>query len=228
MAGRISYYGGIVKDGLVLDLDAGKRESYNRTGTSWNDVSGNQNNGTLVNGPTFNSSNGGGIVFDGIDDYLVSPNLNISGNVPITLNFWCNHLSNQASDVVSIFYGTCGSSYQCIGLYYRNSSNFVRFTTWQSSPGDYDTSFVKDFNVWHNWAIVYSNNTVSIYRDGVLDGNGSQSKTINFTSTKLSIGATISCGVQSNVNVSSAIVYNRPLSNQEILQNYNATKGRYL
>jgi hypothetical protein len=69
MAGRISYYGNIVKDGLILDLDAAKRDSYPGTGTTWNDISGNQNNGTLVNGPTFNSGNGGSIVFDGVNDY---------------------------------------------------------------------------------------------------------------------------------------------------------------
>jgi len=47
MSGRIGYYGGIVKDGLVLDLDAGKKDSYNRVGTAWNDISGNAYNGTL-------------------------------------------------------------------------------------------------------------------------------------------------------------------------------------
>ena len=62
MAGRIAYYGGIVKDGLILDLDAAKRDSYPSSGTVWNDISGFQNNGTLINGPTFNSSNSGNIV----------------------------------------------------------------------------------------------------------------------------------------------------------------------
>ena len=70
MAGRIAYYGNIVKDGLVLDLDAAKKDSYPGTGTAWNDISGNRNNGTLTNGPTFNSSNGGSIVFDGTNDYI--------------------------------------------------------------------------------------------------------------------------------------------------------------
>jgi len=128
---------------------------------------------------------------------------------------------------VSIFYGTCNSSYSCVGLYYRNSSNYMRFTTWQSSPGDYDTSFVKDFNVWHHWTIVYSNNSVLIYRDGVADANGSQSKTISFSSNKLVIGGTL-CGAYSNVNVSNTQVYNRALSATEITQNYNALKGRYI
>ena len=57
MSGRISYYGNIVKDGLVLCLDAAKKDSYPRSGTLWNDISGGQRNGTLINGPTFNPNN---------------------------------------------------------------------------------------------------------------------------------------------------------------------------
>jgi hypothetical protein len=70
MAGRIAYYGVIVSNCLVLSLDAAKRDSYPGTGTTWNDISGNRNNGTLTNGPTFNSGNGGSIVFDGTNDYV--------------------------------------------------------------------------------------------------------------------------------------------------------------
>ncbi len=70
MAGRIAYYGNIVKDGLVLLLDAAKKDSYPGSGTLWRDVSGNGNNGTLTNGPIFNSNNGGSVVFDGSNDYV--------------------------------------------------------------------------------------------------------------------------------------------------------------
>jgi hypothetical protein len=59
----------IVRSGLVLALDAADRNSYRGSGTSWFDLSGNTNTGTLTNGPTFNGGNGGSIVFDGVDDY---------------------------------------------------------------------------------------------------------------------------------------------------------------
>ena len=62
--------GHIVTDGLVLALDAANAKSYPGSGTTWSDLSGNRNTGTLTNGPTFNSGNGGGIVFDGVDDYV--------------------------------------------------------------------------------------------------------------------------------------------------------------
>jgi hypothetical protein len=62
--------GKIVTSGLVLALDAADKNSYPGSGTTWTDLSGNGNNGTLVNGPTFSSANGGSIVFDGVDDYV--------------------------------------------------------------------------------------------------------------------------------------------------------------
>ena len=63
-------YDTIVTDGLVLNLDAGFLPSYPGTGSSWYDLGGSGNNGTLENGPTFNSGNGGSIVFDGTNDWV--------------------------------------------------------------------------------------------------------------------------------------------------------------
>ncbi len=228
MATRYNYTGGIVTNGLVLNLDAAKVDSYPGTGTTWRDISGNNNNGTLTNGPTFSGiGKQASIIFDGVDDYVASTDIGLAGNVPITISFFGNQLTNQSGDVVSIFYGTCGTAYKCIGLYYRDSSNYVRFTTWQSTPGDYNTSFVKDFNVWHHWAVVYSNNSVLVYRDGIADSNGAQSRTIDFTSTKLALGGTINCAVRSNTKIGASQVYNRALSAAEVSQNFNALRGRY-
>lgn len=89
MAGRISYYGGIVTNGLVLALDAAKKDSYPGSGTVWRDISGNGNNGTLTNGPTFNSGNGGSIVFDGVDDYVEYGLITQMSNlINITVSYW--------------------------------------------------------------------------------------------------------------------------------------------
>ena len=65
-----NYSPNIITDGLVLYLDAANTKSYPGSGTTWRDLSKSQLNGTLTNGPTFNSSNGGSIVFDGVDDYV--------------------------------------------------------------------------------------------------------------------------------------------------------------
>lgn len=91
----MSIYGGpdIITDGLVFCLDAANSKSYPGTGTAWTDLSGNDNNGTLTNGPTFDSSNGGSIVFDGVNDQVNCGNITeilkekeIIGRLPVIIN----------------------------------------------------------------------------------------------------------------------------------------------
>ena len=60
----------IAESGLVLALDAGNLKSYPGSGTTWTDLSGGGNTGTLTNGPTYSSANGGSLVFDGTNDYI--------------------------------------------------------------------------------------------------------------------------------------------------------------
>ena len=81
---------GVVQSGLVLNLDAGASTSYPGSGTTWTDLSGNGNNGSLVNGPTFNSSNGGSISFDGSNDEVICTN-NASVQITVgTISAWFN------------------------------------------------------------------------------------------------------------------------------------------
>jgi hypothetical protein len=80
----------IVADGLVLYLDAGSPNSYRPDfGTTWKDMSGFNNSGSLINGPTYSSANGGGIVFDGTNDY-VTGSLSTSNINEYTLDVWAN------------------------------------------------------------------------------------------------------------------------------------------
>ena len=71
---------GIITSGLISALDAADRNSYPGSGTTWTDISGNNNNGTLTNGPTFSSTNGGAIVLDGADDYINTGTINLQRN----------------------------------------------------------------------------------------------------------------------------------------------------
>ena len=89
----------IVRSGLVLALDAADKNSYPGTGTTWKDLSGNSYNGTLTNGPTFNSNNRGSIVFDGVDDQIDLGNLDIVGGATAaTWEVWFKATSiSQAS-----------------------------------------------------------------------------------------------------------------------------------
>ena len=76
----------IITNGLVLYLDAANTKSYVSGSTTWNDLSRNNNTGTLINGSTFNSLNGGSIVFDGIDDRVSGTTINTGQN--FTVNCW--------------------------------------------------------------------------------------------------------------------------------------------
>lgn len=115
----------IVTDGLALALDAADLNSYIGSGTTWKDLSGNRNNGLLVNGPSFSSANGGSIVFDGIDDYVVLNggnnfnNWNADGINPATsyrsytsANIWFKAATTSTSGVQKmIFSDNFGTEY---------------------------------------------------------------------------------------------------------------------
>ena len=99
MAGRISYLGNIPVNGLVLDVDAGKVDSYPRTGSVWTDLSIYRNGGTLTNGSTFSSENVGGIVFDGSNDYTVFQN---TSTIPLWVDGWTNGTGYLLNGVISM------------------------------------------------------------------------------------------------------------------------------
>ena len=73
--------GGIVTQNLVVNLDAGDSSSYSGSGTTWNDISGQGNHVTLINGPSYFTSNGGYLRFDGNNDYAYFPSgIDLTGN----------------------------------------------------------------------------------------------------------------------------------------------------
>ena len=100
----------VVTDGLVLYLDAGNTKSYPGSGTGWIDLSGRVNNGILANGPTFDSSNGGSIVFDGSNDYTdVADSSSINfGTNSFSFNFWIKSTQSSAYAGLIGKYGLTG------------------------------------------------------------------------------------------------------------------------
>ena len=78
----------IVTDGLVFCVDAGDKMSYPGAGTTWTDLSKNRNNGTLINGPTFDSANGGSISLDGSNDYISVGSFNEDSSQDLSVMVW--------------------------------------------------------------------------------------------------------------------------------------------
>lgn len=214
MAGRIAYYGNIVKDGLVLCLDAAKKDSYPGSGTVWRDISGFGNNGTLINGPTFSSGNYGSISFDGVNDYVRLPTPTFI--VPtISYSLWINKTGAKNSAAIL--------SLQGILIEVNNS--FLNY--WSNVlVGQTSVSFSPVLNRWYNVCISQDNGTVNIYIDSTLV----RTATMSLPNTTYGNNAVGAWGDGSRVwlgLIAQVLVYTKALSSQEILQNYNATKTRY-
>jgi len=216
-------YPNIVTSGLTLMLDAGYIPSYPTTGTTWNDMSGGGNTGTLTNGPTFSSANGGSIVFDGTNQYgnTLTNNFAVGSNSK-SLQVWFKQNVSGTVDVIC-GYGTSVTA-QFFGLYY-DASNRIVF--WGYNSADYVTSYIISTNVWYNVAITYISPTVYIYVNGVLIGQNNY--TANTGTAYSMIGANTTGGPSNYLHgsISNIQIYNRALSTSEILQNYNATKSRF-
>jgi hypothetical protein len=213
----------IVMDGLVLNLDAGITQSYPGSETTWTDVNGlgPKNNGTLINGPTFNSANGGSIVFDGTNDYvgLSSITLNPSG---FTIDMFIYVDSPQPS-YANFWSYWAGSDFSLeIGVY-ETPSLTGRFNFKDNTTNSLVLSPYVG-NQWSQLTFGCSQRKPFMYTNGLFIEN---SETL-FRSTNLSFSNIFRVsnryfkGKQGSLRI-----YNRALSAGEILQNYNATKGRF-
>ncbi len=223
-------YPSIVTNGLVMNLDAGFTPSYPTNGTTIYDLSSGGNNGTLVNGTTFNSANNGSLVFDGADDYVAASFTNLGFDVPWTIGCWFNTSVSQSNSV-----GLFNLSYFPELMMTTDGKVFL----WNSigpNPGDvtgYPT--IMSTNSYNNGQWYYavgSYNTgglAKLYINGVLINSASYAPYgLRAIYDGVYMGAEFNNGPKIfNGKIASGIVYNRELSASEILQNYNAQKGRF-
>jgi hypothetical protein len=219
----------IVTDGLVLSLDAGNTKSYMSGSTTWFDKSGLNNNGTLTNGPTFNSANGGSIVFDGVNDIInlgsgTTFNLGGAGKT-FSINLWFNSKLWTSAWQALI---TKGDTSWRVHRYQSDSPVKLAFGTQGLSVVDTFTSTIFTTNTWFNVVCIYDGTSKKIYVNGSLDSNVSVGGTLLDNSYPVYIGENAQAiGRYFNGNLSNVQIYNRALSAQEVLQNYNATKSRF-
>jgi hypothetical protein len=199
---------------LVLCLDAGNPRSYPGSGTLWNDVSGNKNNGTLINGPTYNSANLGSIVFDGVNDY-VSSTITFTAGQALTISGW------MYSTASTVDYRNFVDTLSTLPMIWWNSSGQIEFDT----GAGYTTPSVYR-NQWVYVSLVKSSgaSNASYYVNGSFAAVGGVSYSVpastptwfNRSASETWLG-----------NCSTVSVYNRALSATEITQNFNALRGRY-
>jgi hypothetical protein len=157
--------GNIVTNGLVLNLDAANPRSYEPpfNGTVWNDLSGNGNNGTLVNGPVFSGSNGGFLRFDGTNDYADLPFNNRSSTVNTVEMFF-----RWRSGIGGMFMG-----FQNYTIWTDNG--YLGFNTGASDVYGISSTQVNSLNLigtnnsnWHHYVFVFTDQVQNnrMYIDG--------------------------------------------------------------
>ena len=207
----------IVTNGLVLYLDAANRISYVSGSTTWNDLSGFNNNGTLVNGPTFNSANGGTLDFDGTNDYVILNNTVSLTTWTVNTNLFYNYLSKT----FEFFLGDqTGGGQGKILLSYLGKVSFRN-----SLYYDFNKTSASLNNKFSNLSFVSNSTTISLYVNGEFDS------TITPTSTNIPISTIGTAWTDfawlASFKLGNIQIYNRALSATEVLQNYNATKTRF-
>lgn len=211
----------IVTNGLLLNLDAAQLRSYPGSGTTWTDLSGNSNNSVLTNGPTFNSSNGGSIVFDGVNDYVVvNNNANILNKTAYTKAVWFRISSFSTNNNLISGDNASQHAFWLFGSPYLQSGHNGSYSLVVST-----TSL--SLNTWYFGAVTFSTTSGWVlYVNGVSESTNASTTTYTGNDLLL-IGAYVAASNLLTGRIACAYVYNRALSSTEILQNYNAVKSRF-
>jgi hypothetical protein len=229
----MSCFGGpsAVTSGLVLDLDAGNTKSYTGSGTTWIDLSGNGNNGTLTNSPTYSSTNKGSFAFNGTNNE-VTTTTQFTNPQTFSVGAWFKTSTADGKKIIgfeSNQTGGSGNSERSIYIGTDGKLNFFLYapiggTKTATSPLTYND------NNWHYGLATYGGEgtTMRLYVDGASVATADASAAQNYNGWWRIAGQGYGAvtgfftGSISNVHV-----YNRGLSSDEILQNFNALRGRY-
>jgi len=225
MAGRIAYYGNIVTRGLVLNLDAANIGSYPKSGSTWVDISGNGNVGTLTNGAFYTSSDYGSITFDGVNDYVrIQNNVNPAN---ITLEFFFKvFISSSYQYLISNARDCCGT-YN--GYELRIESGYPSFQIWNGTNAVTNGTRAP-LNQNYHLTATYDGSQLKIYQNGILTGTTNSTLGIGSPpSYNLAVGGMGLAPATYNISGSIYVgrVYDRALSQTEITQNFNAYRTRY-
>jgi hypothetical protein len=217
----------VVTDGLVLCLDAGNSKSYPGSGTTWTDLSGNGNNGTLTNGPTYSSSNGGSLVFDGTNDFIdFTSDSNLFPTSGLTISSWfkttvadrwvVNRTSSPPDTFPSDGYyligeiaGTMLFGVNAIGV---STPSVITTGTWINMVGTWTPS-----------------TSILLYQNGIQVASNTTSipASIINPSVVIEIGRRPGGPDYWDGNLAQVSIYNRALTASEIQQNFNALRSRF-
>ena len=228
---------GIIKNGLVFNMDAANRASYINGNTKAFNTTNLSQSGSLINDVSFNSENQGVFIFDGVDDYVDCGNMyrsQLSNATALTIHFWAYSTSSSNRILLDFKEGTS----RIVIQRYSNSKLYLYVN---GINAEYTNS--TSLNTWYHITYVFNgsessnSNKLKLYVNGVEIAGASFSGTVStsigaFTSAMESkIGALYNLFNPSTYNWQGDIgpihFYNRALSSTEVLHNYNALKSRF-
>jgi hypothetical protein len=219
----IAYNSKIVTSGLVFALDAGNTKSYAGSGTAWNNLIG-SGSSTLTNGPTYSSTNGGNIIFDGTNDYAVAASPGSYSEY--TVMFFCKWITDTTNG--SRLFGL--DNFGTYTIFTPSNVGFHYNPAGGSPPSVTLSSGVNiGLGSWCQIAVSVSavSTLVNIYVNGISRNTSSTLPSGNFAGN-FYLGAQNTGGtVVANCNIGNFQLYNRALSASEIAQNFNALRGRF-
>ena len=209
----------IVTDGLVFCVDAANKRSYPGAGTAWTDLTANKNNGTLTNGPTFDTNNKGGIVLDGTNDFIACSNTSLSVQCPLTIDVWAKYIGGLGIE-------------NLVAL--KSGSKALQFGTrtsgvvWRYGAGINISYTTPTLGKITHWILTADGSNMNVYIDGLLDSSTTSAANQTGSNALLSIGTYGNSGSEVfGGTVYCVKLYNKVLTANEVLQNHLATRGRY-
>lgn len=227
----------IVTSGLVLNLDAGDLASYPGIGTTWTDLSGNGNNGTLVNGPTYTSANGGSIIFDGTNDYVNCGNgasINFgTGNMTASVWFKRSNLVTGGRVYTKGGFNSDTITTTLSGFGCRvDTSNAIQGVSPvnQSRISGFPNTAASTIGEWMNAVMVLERNVnIRTFKNATQIGTNTTLVTGSLSGTSpLLLGASTTSATSLFAGeIANFTLYDRALTNDEVLQNFNALRSRY-
>ena len=215
----------IITSGLIVHLDAENSDSYSGSGSTWSDLTSNNNDFGINGSPTFNSSTPKNFEMDGSDDYMGRASQTISMNNGATIEAWINKTSSSFYSGIFNF-----RQFQYLNLFWYGSGTKFRFEAHDTAITNRQIfSSAKSYGNWYQFVgVADNNNGLYMYLNGSLE----TSRTDNVADIPSSITSKMYVGYD-NVNyepkmkVAIIRVYNRPLTSTEVLNNYNVNKSRF-
>lgn len=223
----------IVTDQIVLNLNASDPVSYPGSGTTWFDLTVNTNDGTLTNGVSYNSVDGGIMIFDGVNDYVDFPTTSLSGTGDITIDTFLKLDGAQVAYADIFDYSHAGPPSLGGFVIQQNAdagvgSNNFYFAWWNGSGFDFCHFQVPLTNTYFHLVITKSGGSVVVYIDSISSFTGSGSSSLDGAGRTMRIGNNAAgYGRHIKGSIGEFRIYSKALSPVEVIQNYNAQKSRY-